>query len=252
MDDSMVPPEELDYGTAVHHFRALGRRYFRICHELGGLRPDGAVLDVGCGFGRIAAPLTDYLDDRGRYEGFDVVPVGVRWCRERIASRYPNFRFTLVDVGNATYNARGAIDARGFQFPYDDRSFDLVVARSLFTHMAAAEVDRYLGEIARVLRPDGRCVVSYFLVDEESRRFSRQGLGLRAFPHREGVSWYEHPAERDTVAYEEEYILGLYDRHRLRRVGPVYHGSWCGRPRLLDSQDVIIAEPDLDPGPASP
>ena len=37
-----------------------------------GLRPDDYVVDVGCGSGRLAKPLADYL--RGPYLGIDVVP----------------------------------------------------------------------------------------------------------------------------------------------------------------------------------
>ncbi len=28
-------------------------------------------LDIGCGVGRVALPLTDYLDDSGGYDGFN-------------------------------------------------------------------------------------------------------------------------------------------------------------------------------------
>lgn len=40
--------------------------------ELGGLRPTDHFLDIACGVGRIAAPLTRYLAPSGGYEGFDL------------------------------------------------------------------------------------------------------------------------------------------------------------------------------------
>lgn len=241
MKEALVPPPELDYGTAVHHFGEVGREYFDHCRTLGGLRPDGSVLDVGCGFGRLAVPLTEYLGSRGRYEGFDIVPVGVEWCRDRITSRFPNFRFSLVDVRNFSYRAADGEDAGTFRFPCDDKAFDLVFLRSVFTHMPPDEVDHYLGEIARVMRPAGRCLISYFLLDATSTRLMAGPGGVRSFRHRFGPTMRDHPDGTGTVAYDEEFILGLYAKHGLRLVGPVHHGSWSGRADALSSQDIIVA-----------
>jgi SAM-dependent methyltransferase len=241
MEETLVPPREMDYGTAVHHFREVGEEYFAYCTSLGGLRPDGAVLDVGCGFGRIAVPLTTFLDERGRYEGFDIVPVGVDWCRSRIGSRFPNFRFTLVDVQNFTYRKEEGTSACSFRFPYQGDRFDLVFVRSVFTHMLPEEVDHYLGEIARVMKPEGRCLVSYFLLNKESVRLMGKPESARDFTHRDRMTMRDGP-DGDTVAYDQEYILGLYEKHGLQLVGPVHYGSWCGRAEHLSSQDVVIAE----------
>ena len=44
-------------------FEQIGREYLGHFKELGGLRPDSRVLDIGCGIGRMAIPLMDYLDN---------------------------------------------------------------------------------------------------------------------------------------------------------------------------------------------
>src|SRR2546422_703366 len=49
--------------------------------RLAGLEPAHAVLDVGCGIGRLARPLATSLDERGSYAGFDVNPIGTGWCQ---------------------------------------------------------------------------------------------------------------------------------------------------------------------------
>src|SRR5262249_39565713 len=67
----LVPPEELDYGVCVANFPKVGTEYAGYCRELGRLRQDGTILDIGCGFGPLAAALIDYLTPAGRYEGFD-------------------------------------------------------------------------------------------------------------------------------------------------------------------------------------
>jgi cyclopropane fatty-acyl-phospholipid synthase-like methyltransferase len=41
---------------------------------------------------------------------------------------------------------------------------DLVFAASVFTHVLPANVAHYFREAARILRPDGRCIFSFFFV----------------------------------------------------------------------------------------
>src|SRR5579862_9666790 len=76
--------------------RELGAEYFRLFRELCGLRPDERILDVGSGAGRCAVALRDYLTGEGTYEGLDVSPELVAWCRKYITPRYPRFRFQVA------------------------------------------------------------------------------------------------------------------------------------------------------------
>jgi len=57
------------------------------------------VLDIGCGSGRVAVPLTGYLC-AGFYEGFDVDAEMIAWCRREIGARYTAFGFEVIDVTN--------------------------------------------------------------------------------------------------------------------------------------------------------
>jgi SAM-dependent methyltransferase len=241
MGNQPVPPLSLDYGTAIQHFEEVGKEFFGYCISLGGLGRDSSVLDVGCGFGRLAVPLTSYLSPRGSYDGFDIVPTGIEWCREHIAPGRPNFRFKLVDVRNFAYRPEDGVSARSFRFPYPDDHFDLVFLRSVFTHMPPEEVDHYLGEIARVMRPGGRCLISYFLLNKESVRLMAGPNAARRFHHRDRMTMRDEPDGGDTVAFDEGSILGLYAAHGLRPIGPVHYGSWCGREEYLSSQDIIVA-----------
>lgn len=56
-----------------------------------GLKPLSSVLDVGCGCGLLADPLTKFLDGTAKYEGFDIEPHVIDWCRSQITSRHPLF-----------------------------------------------------------------------------------------------------------------------------------------------------------------
>ena len=75
--------------------------------DLCGLQPGDAVLEVGCGSGRTALPLTDYLNREGRYAGFDIARKAIAWCTEKISGPYPNFDFTFADVQRKWYNPTG-------------------------------------------------------------------------------------------------------------------------------------------------
>ena len=149
-------------------FRRAGELYLRWFVELGSLTPDEAVLEPGCGTGRMAEPLTRYLGPTGSYDGFDVVSTAIDWCESNIASKHPNFHFRHVDVLNRHYNPEGRLDPEAFEFPYPDEAFDFAFLTSVFTHMRPPEMRHYLGEIRRVLRPGGRCLMTFFLLNEES------------------------------------------------------------------------------------
>jgi len=72
------------------HYRAVGERFFDIFVRYGRIKPTDRVLDVGCGSGRMAAPLTRYLTT-GSYEGFDISPDAIRWCQNDITKQFRAF-----------------------------------------------------------------------------------------------------------------------------------------------------------------
>ena len=144
----------------------MDKEFFQYFVQLGGLKPDENVLDVGCGIGRMAVPLTKYL--KGVYEGFDIGPEAIKWCQDNISRRYPKFYFQVADVFNEKYNPGGKYKASEYKFPYDNDAFDFVYLTSVFTHMLPHDMENYLSEISRVLRNNGRCLITYYLLNEES------------------------------------------------------------------------------------
>ena len=164
-----TPPRSLIF-IGDSHFEETGKEFFNYFKQIGNLKPNETVLEIGCGIGRMALPLTNYLTD-GRYEGIDIVEEGIDWCRKNISAKYPNFRFQLADIHNALYNPKGTENAAGYRFPFEDKTFDFVFLTSVFTHMVLPEVDNYVAEISRILKKGGRCFATFFLVDETAKKF---------------------------------------------------------------------------------
>ena len=109
---------------------------------LHGLQKHHYVIDVGCGSGRLAKPLSEYLT--GKYLGIDVVQQLLDYAR-KIVQR-PDWRFQM---------------AQGLTIPEADEQADMVCFFSVLTHLLHEESFVYLREAKRVLKPGGKIVLSF-------------------------------------------------------------------------------------------
>ena len=249
--EDYVPPQELFPARA--NYAEVARKTFGMLLDLTDLQPQERVLDVGCGTGRVAAPLTAHLDERGSYEGFDNSAERIEWCNERIAPLHPSFRFQAVDVFSSVYHRKGAIKPEEFTFPYDDGEFDVVLLFSVFTHIRGAGVARYLQEIGRVLKPGGRSVITWFLLNEESERALAEQSDTRKDPASNAhVAAFTHDlghyrvsslsAPEGVVAFDEPWAMEQYAASGLEVQPPIHYGDWTGnREGTLINQDVVVA-----------
>lgn len=115
----------------------------RICAALG-TAPVGRVLEVACGPGIVAeaiAPLATEL------VCIDATPQMLTLARERLAKSVQS---------NVTFQ-----EAFAEALPFADGAFDVVVTRLSFHHFT--DIQAVLGELRRVLRPQGRLVVADIL-----------------------------------------------------------------------------------------
>ncbi len=234
-----VPPRGMvfvGYGDYVKQ----GKKFLDYFINLGGLKPGHRVLDVGCGIGRMAYPLSGYLTKEGSYEGFDIVKSGIDWCNRNISREHPNFRFLHTGLFNKLYNTGAKTAAENFVFPYRDNDFDFVFLTSVFTHMMPAEVENYIREISRVMKPGAVCLVSFFLLNAESEDLMQNHPTHMNFPHNKGF-YRLHSGQVDTanVAYDESWVQSKLKAVNLE-TGQIHYGQWCGRPEFTDYQDLVI------------
>jgi SAM-dependent methyltransferase len=243
-DAPLVPPRSRMFdGTAEYQdFKANGEEFLRYYVELGHLQPDATMLDVGSGIGRKTVPLIHYLNHRGRYEGIEIVKAGVEWCQQQITRRHPSFHFQQIDVFNAYYNPAGIIKAAEYRFPFSDALFDFVTLGSVFTHLQPADLIQYLSEVARVLKPGGRCLITFFLLNQESSALIQAGRSSLDLRHGAGSYRVLDPAAPErAIGYDQDFIAGLFEQYGLAIEQPIRYGSWCGRARYLSYQDIVVA-----------
>jgi SAM-dependent methyltransferase len=147
-------------GTVVNPFYHSRRGLFR---EVRSLAPalTGEVLDVGCG-------------------------------RKPYRTLIPATHYVGLDLDSPVTRALGVADAYydGGRFPFPDANFDGVLCSEVLEHVFTPK--EFLGEIARVLRPGGRLLLTVpFVWDEHEQPhdFARYtSFGLRAVLERAGFT----------------------------------------------------------------
>jgi SAM-dependent methyltransferase len=175
-----------DHSTAMEEaiggeFEAVGQLELDLLVSVG-LPPDGFVIDVGCGSGRLAAPLSGYL--RGAYLGTDIVQELLDHARSLVDR--PDWRFEHCST---------------LTIPAPDETAVIVCFFSVFTHLLHEESYRYLEEARRVLRPGGKIVFSFlefsvgshWAVFESDIRAAGTPHHLNQFLSRDAIqAWADH------------------------------------------------------------
>lgn len=238
--EPLLPPRWLHF-VGAGDFRTVGERFLGYFREFGGLQPHESVLDVGCGVGRMAIPLANYLTPQAQYRGFDIVQPAIEWCQSQISPRFPNFQFAHANIQNDEYNPRGLSSSEQYRFPYQDRSFDFIFLTSVFTHMLPAGTRNYLFEMSRVLRPNGRIFVTAFLLDEISKGHMSAPGSLFHFQDSAKGYWTTHLQRPEAVtAYTLDELRVMVEEAGLQIIEPIHWGNWSGRPAEVEGQDILI------------
>ncbi|HKG93096.1 MAG TPA: class I SAM-dependent methyltransferase [Gemmatimonadaceae bacterium] len=179
---SLGSPELLDRST---------REIVSLFDGWGLLGPDRAVLQIGCGIGRMEAALAGRV---GEAHGVDVSERMVAAARRRTAS-LPNVTITKTSGQDLSI--------------YGDRRFDMVYAVDTFPYLLQAGrplVERHFAEVHRVLRPGGELIILNFSYRGDA---DRDRTDIRRLAHEYGF----------TVVVDGEQPFELWDGRvwRLRK-----------------------------------
>ena len=123
-----------------------------------------AILDVGCGTGRLLRSAASVFPD-ARLEGVDAAVEMVRHAQAMAPAG-----------GRITFRLAGAE-----RLPFGDEEFDLVFSTMTFHHWADQRAG--IGEVGRVMKPGGRWLLPDF-VASGLMKYVRRLFRLRRFPER--------------------------------------------------------------------
>jgi demethylmenaquinone methyltransferase/2-methoxy-6-polyprenyl-1,4-benzoquinol methylase/phosphoethanolamine N-methyltransferase len=126
------------------------------------------VLDVGCGTGTLALALRSRVGT-GEVHGIDASPEMIEVAKQKAAKAGADIDFQVA-----------LIEA----IPFPDATFDLATSSLMLHHLPDALKRTGLGEIRRVLKPDGRLMV----LDFAAHSHSPLGHLLAIFGHSRGES----------------------------------------------------------------
>lgn len=108
--------------------------------------------------------------------------------------------------------------------------------------MLPADMENYLSEISRVLKPNGRCLITYFLLNSEVQELIKEGKSFHKFAYElDGCRVEFEDAPENAVAYDESYVRNLYSKYGFSISNPIHYGSWCNRKDGQSWQDMVFA-----------
>lgn len=230
------------YVGPLREFEKSGAEFFAYLKLLCHLKPDEKVLDIGSGCGLIALYLIEHINNEGAYNGVDIHKPSIMWSEAHITSKHHQFIFNHIDVTNSLYNPQGAYSAQEFSFPFHDGLFDVILLKSVFTHMRPQETENYLKEISRLLSAKGRCLATFFLLNSVQEELAQQGLNKLNFQFGDGIWRYVRKnSPESAIAYHESSLLDMINNHGLT-VQQKHYGTWSGRKDGLSYQDILILE----------
>ena len=237
-----VPPRGYIYtgsAASAENYIRQGNHQLELLKNEIDLKPNDCTLDIGSGIGRTAIALTGYLDSNSKYEGFDVVKLGVDWCRKKITKDFPNFTFTYIPLFNDLYN-KSSQKATNFTFPYDSDHFDKIFSFSVFTHMQVDEIQHYFAEISRVLKKEGLAFSTFFIYDDLNEDQISQNEGFSFPVKRDGFRLMSEKVTSGNIAFHQDTLKAMLEKEGLSVVKMI-DGFWKDNDlSKVEYQDMLI------------
>jgi SAM-dependent methyltransferase len=200
------------YVKLVDLYEKFSGRRFETC---------GPVLDFGIGCGRIAR---FFPQTAPKLHGVDIDAHNVAWCRENLP---------WVDTSHT---------AASPPLPFEADKFELIFGHSVMTYIAEAGQHAWLGELARITRPGGLCLLTIFnelswfvrffpddRSDEQLESFIRNGI-IDDGALDVGVD-AENPGSYHNISHTSAYIRRVWSTYF--KVVTIIHG-------FADLQSLVV------------
>ena len=180
--------------------------------------PGGAILDLACGTGDLTVGAAEAAPG-ARVTGLDASPQMIVGARDRLANvRSDGRRESGPPVPDDVHQRVEFLVGDMMGLPVPDASIDVVTVGYGLRNVP--DPTRAIGEIARVLRPDGRVLVLDFYLPE-SRAWRAIFLGyLRLAGDLVGWLWHREPVVYGYIASSiARYVTAAEFRAMLARAG---------------------------------
>lgn len=204
--DSAVPPPHLRsrvHGTSeINTFASIGQSIAQTMverMESVGLDRDTPLrlLDFGCGCGRITRWLSPLLS-RSEIDGTDIDADAIQWCCQNLSK---TGRFSVSDYWPPSQ--------------YEDATFDVILATSVFTHLPHEMQFAWLDELRRITRPGGFLLLTVLgpEVFEATYPHLNGQLLAEGFRYIEGDGTDGLPEFYQSAYHTESYIRSQWSRY---------------------------------------
>jgi SAM-dependent methyltransferase len=223
-----------------------------IMYQTLGKKTGNIILDIGCGTGLLGISAEPFVYGGGAYTGIDVMADDINFCLSHFHA--DNYRFIHFDVSNATYAHNQETQLKSW--PVEDKSQDLVTALSVWTHLNETDAMFYMKEVARVLKDDGKAIITFFHLDQgyhdslpkrshEKGRFHNTNQTDWIFDQKAYASenWFTTrlaTVPEDAIGVTPEGMDALL-KHSGLKVKQYYPGNWKEQPGVF-FQDVFVLE----------
>lgn len=257
-----VPPPNLNYNQELpqtideyrERFLSSARdRELPFLRTLVDLEETSTTLDFGCGLGRLATAFHDAGAEIGTYLGWEPEASALVWLKSAYSDLSERFVFAgqplrpalnyVTHVGPDTSSGlRGAVpSAEEWTSFIGNRTPNLIVSQSVFTHMWPEDVVEVLKLLASVSAIGGVMVHTWLVIDEVADAALKVGAADRRLPYSvNGVRTYSNKNPLLTTAYPIDLMMDVY-RTAGVPVDDVLFGSWAGRGNDFSYQDVVVS-----------
>ena len=236
-----IPPKDLmflDKNDA--DFLKAGDKMLNIINKYVKFKDDSSILDIGCGYGRLAHAFIRNKNFHGEYIGIDILPNHIEWCKSNLFDYCGKLiNFYCIDMINDIYNPSGSLNVKNINL--DISPMDLVDIINVFNHMYYEDIRSYLYKIYNLMDKNVKVYISLFILNDEQRKL--EGENRSSLPMKYGCErFYKYYCKCKplyAIAYEERALFNLFNEISYK-VENIVYGSWCGRQNKDLYEDIII------------